>query len=134
MRGDAHGHAVEAGKREIGNDAVRLFREHERERPRPECGGKFFGGGGERAHAPRRGHIRDMGNQWIERGAALGRIEPCHGLAVAGIGAEPVDGFGRKGDEAAGGEAARGCLGRPAISLQSPRSWLGGHRHSQACV
>ncbi len=134
MRGDAHGHAVETGEREIGNSTIALFCENERERTWPECGGKFLGRGVEHAHAPRRVNVRDMGNQRIERRASFGRIEAGHRLAIAGIGAEPVDGFGRKGDEAAGGKAARRCLGRLTISLQNPRSRLGGHRLSQACV
>ena len=70
-----------------------------------------------RADAPRRGDIRDMGDQRIERGPALGGIEPGHGLAVAGIGAEPVDRLGRKGDQPAGGEAARRRLDRPASAF-----------------
>ena len=134
MRRHAHGHAVETRKCEIGNDTVALLCEHEGERTRPECGGKFLGGSVEHAHAPRGGDVCDMGNQRIERRAALGGIEPCHRLAIARIGAESVDGFGRKGDESAGGETARGHLGRLRTSLQNPRSRLGGHRLSQACV
>ena len=89
-----------------------------------------------RPRAPRPG--RHVGDQRIERGPALGGIEPRDRLAVAGVGAEPVDGLGREGDEAAGREAAR----RPPRCRRHRRSrtcvpGLGGHRvsgASQACV
>ena len=60
-----------------------------------------------RASARAAATIGDVGDQRIEGRPALGRVEPRHGLAVGGVGAEPVDRLGRKRDEAAGREAAR---------------------------
>ena len=62
----------------------------------------------------RRGSVADVGNQRIERRAAFGLIETSDRLGVGGVGAEPVDGLGREGDEAARGEHARGQCGRRA--------------------
>ena len=55
--------------------------------------------------AAARRQIRDMGDQRIEGRPAFGGVEPRDGLAVGRVGAEPVDGLGREGDQAAGGEA-----------------------------
>jgi hypothetical protein len=41
----AHRDRVEAGEREIGDAAVRLLRQHEREGSRPERRRELFGGG-----------------------------------------------------------------------------------------
>ena len=50
---------------------------------------------------------RDMGDQRIERGSALGVIEARHRDAVLRVSAKAIDGLGRKGDEPAGRKAAR---------------------------
>ena len=93
--------------------AIRLLWQHQRQRPRPERRRQPFGGGVEDARARARGvDVGDMGDQRIEGRPALGRIEPGDGLAVAGVGAEPVDGLGRKRDQPAGGKAARRGLDR----------------------
>ena len=136
MRRHAHGDAVEAGEREIGDAAIRLLRQHQRQRSRPERGRELFGGRREtRRRAARGGDVRDMRDQRIERRAALGRVEPGDGLAIAGVGAEPVDGLGRKGDETAGRKAARGRLDRvrdrPSKPVFPARAVI---RLSQACV
>jgi hypothetical protein len=39
-----------------------------------------------------------MGNQRIERGPALGLIEPRYRRSIGGIGTEAIDGFGRERD------------------------------------
>ena len=75
----------------------------------------------------RRGEVRHMGDQRVEHRPALGGIEPGHRLAVAGVGAEPIDGLGRKGDQPAGGEAGCGGLDGGGIGLQHPGSRLGSH-------
>ena len=62
-----------------------------------------------------------MGDQWIERGPALGVIEARHRDAVLRVGAEPVDGLGREGDEPAGLKAARGGRNRLGIRLHDAR-------------
>ena len=63
------------------------------------------------------GDIGDMGDERIERRPPLGRVESCNGGAVSRVGAEAVDGLGREGHEAAGGEQARGVADRRRIRL-----------------
>ena len=55
-----------------------------------------------------------MRNQGIEGRAALGLVEAGDGIGIGGVGAEPVDGFGRKRDQTAFRERAGGSrqLGR----------------------
>ncbi len=48
-----------------------------------------------------------MGDQGIEARAALGGVDAGHRPRVGGVRAEPVDGLGGKGDEAAGAEQCR---------------------------
>ena len=83
------------------------FGEHERQRPRPERSRQLFGGVGEDAGGARGVDVGDVGDQRIESRPPLGRIEPRNGLAVTGIGAQPVDRFGRERDQPAGRKAAR---------------------------
>ena len=104
----AHGDAVEAGGGQFGHRASGGLGQHERQRPGPER----FGEAGRVARriAPARSAavaIGDVGDQRIEGGPALGGIKPGDRLAIGGIGAEPVDGLGRKRDEPARREAAR---------------------------
>ena len=61
--------------------------------------------------------LGDMRDQRIEGRPPLGRIKPRDRLAIARIGAEPVDRLGRKRDQPAGRKAARGGLDRLAIGL-----------------
>ncbi len=49
MRGHAHRDGVEPGQRKIGDTAIRLLGEHERQRSGPERGRQLFGGVGEDA-------------------------------------------------------------------------------------
>ena len=85
--------------------------------PGQNAAASFSAAGRENAHAPGGVDIRNVGDQRIEGGASLGRIKPGDGLAIAGIGAQPVDRFGRKGDQSAGGKAARCGLDRLTIGL-----------------
>ena len=64
----------------------------------------------------RGGSVDHMRDQRIERRPALGLVEPRHRLAVAGVGAEAVDRLGRKRDQPAAREHARGQL-----RLRQPR-------------
>ena len=66
---------------------------------------------------PRRLQRGDMGDQRIERRAAFGGVEAGDGLAVTRVGAEPVDGLGRKGDQPALRQAAPGRLDGVFIGL-----------------
>ena len=56
-----------------------------------------------------------MGDQRIECRPALGLVEARDGAAVGGVGAEAVDGLGRKGDEPAGGKAAHRVRDRGGV-------------------
>ena len=134
MRGHAHRDGVEPGQRKIGDIAIRLFGEHERQRPGPECSRQLFGRAGEDAGGARRvgaGNVRD---QRIEGRPPLGRIETCNGLAVTGIGTQPVDRLGRKRDQPAGRKAAHRGFDRLVVGRQNACSRLGSHRLSQACL
>ena len=93
------------------------FGSNERQRPRPERRRQLLGVGIEarqRVRGLAAGHMRD---QRIERRPPLGGIEPRHRLAIAGVGAEPVDGLGRKRDQPAALQAARGRRNRVAVGL-----------------
>ena len=41
------------------------------------------------------GQVRDMHDQRVEAGAALGRVDPCDGLAVCRVGGKAIDRLGR---------------------------------------
>ena len=60
-----------------------------------------------------------MGDQRIECGPALGLVKPRDRLAVGGVGAEAVNGLGRKGDQAAGREAAHRLGDRGGVGLET---------------
>jgi hypothetical protein len=61
-----HRDTVEAGEREIGDTAIRLFSQHQRQRPRPEIRREFFSRRIENTNAPGRGDIRNMCDQRVE--------------------------------------------------------------------
>ncbi len=65
----------------------------------------------------RRREIGDVGDQRIEGRPALGRVKPRDRLAIGGVGAEPVNGLGRKRDQAAGREAAHRLGDRGGVGL-----------------
>ena len=66
-----------------------------------------------------------MGDQRVERGPALGGVEPRDRGGVGGVGAEPVDRLGRKRDQPAGGKA-RGRVGDGAdLRRDHPRRDFG---------
>ena len=73
--------------------------------PGQNAAASFSAAASNTARRLRRGEIEHMRDQRIERRPALGGIEPRDGGAVGGVGAEAVDGFGRKRDQAAVGEA-----------------------------
>ncbi len=62
-----------------------------------------------------------MGDQRIEARPPLGRIEPRHCLAIGGVGAEPVDRLGRKGDEQACGKRLRRLCDGGIVGAQHAR-------------
>ena len=100
--GNAHRDGVEARGRELGDGAAGGLRQHQRQRSRPESFGQPRRIGVEARERARRPGIGDMRNQRIERGPAFGLVKPRDGPAIGRIGAEAVNGLGRKGDKTAG--------------------------------
>jgi hypothetical protein len=74
MCGYAHGQAVEAGEREIGDGAVGRFGQHQRQWARPKMGRQLLGGSVETAEQPSVLGVGDMGNKRIEGGPSFGGI------------------------------------------------------------
>ena len=101
--------------------------------PGQKAAASFSAVGVEVGEAARRRGIGDMRDQRVEGRPALGGVEPGDGLAIAGIGAEAVDGLGRKRDQPAWPQAARRRRNACGIVLHHARSRLGGHRFPQAC-
>ena len=96
-----------------------LLWQHQRQRSRPERSRKLLSRGIEAAEAARRSHIGNVRDQRIECRPSLGGVEPRHGLAIAGIGAEPIDGLGREGDQPA---FARGSAPPPRCAARRSSS------------
>ena len=117
MARNPHRNCIKAGSGKLGDRTSRTPGQHQRQWPGPERRGEPFGGPVETGERLRRGHVGDVGDERIERGAALGVVKARNGAGIGGIGAEPVDGFGGKGDEAAGREhACRNVGRRPAVT------------------
>ena len=137
MAGHAHGDGVETGGGKFRDRAVRKAGQNQRQRPGPEGGREFFGSIIEARERARRGGVANMRDQRIERGSALGVVKTRDRRAVGGIGAEPINGLGRKRDEPARGQRARRMLrhgaGRSLDRFQHLRRRLRGHRSSHAC-
>ena len=55
---------------------------------------------------------RDVDDQRVEARPALGREDRGDGMLVGGVGAEPVNGLGRKGDEPPRTQQLRGLFDR----------------------
>jgi len=64
-----------------------------------EALGQPFGGVGPARQCPRLGRVLNVHDQWIETRPLLGGEYACDGALVRGIGAEAVDGLGRKSDD-----------------------------------
>ena len=107
-----HRDGVEPGGRQKPDRAAGRLRQHEGERPGPECLGEAQRGVVEDGKLLGGGRVRHMGDQRVDRRAFLDRIEPRHRFVVGGIGAEAVDGFGREGDEPARRQHAARILDR----------------------
>ena len=65
----------------------------------------------------RRVGARHMRDQRVEARAALGGVKPRDRFAIGRVGAEPVDRLGRKRDQPAVGEHARGRRDRVAVGV-----------------
>ena len=57
----------------------------------------------------------------LKRGAAFGFVEPGDGLAIGRVGAEAVNGLGRKGDEPAGRKLAHRVRDRGVVGTHQTR-------------
>ena len=106
-------------------------RQHQRQRPRPEFRRELFGVGIELGDPARGGEVGDMGDQRIERRPSLGEVEPRDRLGIGGVGAEPVNGFGRERDEPALGKAARAAAAAASRACQN-RSGFRPDRHGSS--
>ena len=91
-------------------------RQHERQRPRPECLRQLAGRLGEIArpvqYLPGRGQVDD---QRMVRRTPLRGEDPGNRCGIRGVGAEAVDGLGRKGDQFPRLQPARGIVDRPLV-------------------
>ena len=116
MRRDAQRDARKSGARELANAAARSGWGDERQRARPEAFGQALRGLRQRGLAQRGVERGDMGDQRIEARPALGGIDPRDRGRRGGVGAEPIDGLGRKGDEPALAQNFGGALDRGAGS------------------
>lgn len=102
--GDAHRDAGQPRRNQRRQSGMGAQRQHQRKGAGPECLGDRSGviiknrqGFGGR-------QIRNMDNQRIETGAALGFKYPRHGPVRPGIAAKTVDGFGGEGDQITGAQ------------------------------
>ena len=127
MRGHAHRDGIEAGGRKLGDRAVGEPRQHQGQRSGPERRRQALRRRVEARQRPRRAGIGHMRDQRIERGTALGVVEPRHRFAMGGVGAQAVDGLGRKGDQTAGGQHARRPLHGGGAGVDHLGCRLGGH-------
>ena len=89
------------------------FRQHQRQRARPERLGKRGRSGVKARDFAGGGDIADMGDQGIEGRPALGLVKVGDRGRIGGIGAEAIDGLGRERDQ-------------PALSQDTRRSRHGG--------
>ena len=101
VRGNPDRDGVEPGGGKIGHRAAGRLRQHQRQRPRPERLRKQDGLRVETRDPLRRFEVADMGDQRIERGPALGLIQPRNRRRIGGVGAEPIDRLGRERDQPA---------------------------------
>ncbi len=68
-----------------------------------------------------------MRDQRIEAWAALGLIKARDRLAAGSVGAKPIDGLGREGDEAARAQAMDGVADRRGVGPRNARDRRGCH-------
>ncbi len=74
-----------------------------------------------------------MRDQRVERGPAFRHIEPRHRFAVGGIGAQAIDGLGRKRREAAARQAAGRRGDGLGVGSKELRFGLDRHACPHAC-
>jgi hypothetical protein len=110
----------------MADGAAGRGRDDERQRPRPERRGEGASGRVERALRERRLGAGDVRDQWIEPGPLLRRVDAGDGLRARRVAAEPIDRFGREGDESAvvqqfGRASEAGGVGGKALGVSTRR-------------
>jgi hypothetical protein len=90
---------VSSPARAIAHTGTRRGRHDQRQRPRPEALAEHQRGVVEDTFASRRRETGDMRDQRVEAGPAFGGVNSRDRLAARRVGAEPIDGLGREGDE-----------------------------------
>ena len=117
---------LEPGGGQLRDQAARRLWQDQGQRPRPERVRQPHRIGIEAPDRLRRIEVFDMGDQRIERGAALGLVDPRDRGRIGGVGAEAIDGLGRERDQPASREAARG-----GVNARSP---CGQNCRGQGCL
>ena len=101
MRGHSHRKTGQTGSHQIRDLGPLAQRQHQRQRSGPKGGGQTLGHVGPLDIAPGHIGVRDMHDQRVETGPALGLIDPRHRRAVASVAAQAVNCFAWEGDQPA---------------------------------
>ena len=125
--GDAHRKGVEAAAGEERDRVARPSRQHQGQGARPEGARQGAGTLVKDDDAGRCLRLGEMHDQGIEIRPVLGREDGGDGAVAGGVGPQPVDGFGREGDECAGTDQGR-CLGNGLVRGRVDLGGLVGHR------
>ncbi len=120
MIGHAYGDGVETGGYELRELRALATLQDEGQRAGPELPGQAPRSGRHLGQLLSGGEARDMDDERVETGPALGLEDRSHGAAIGCIGAEAVDGLGRKRDEAAVTQEAR-CLANSTFACHDCR-------------
>ena len=120
VRGAAERHRVLTARHP--EPAAGLLLQHDRERPRPVEARERAGGFGHafRPEVDRVG-VGDVHDEGMVRGTALRLVRGEHGVGVVGVGGEPVDRFGRDGDETAFFQNAGGAFHGVEVDVEVGR-------------
>ena len=118
VRGHAYGDRIEPGHRQLGHRTTGSLGQDEGQRPRPKVFRQPGRVGVKAREALRVRDVGDMGDERIEGRPALGVVKARDGGPAGRVGAEAVNGLGRKGHEAAGRQHARGIGGRRRIGFR----------------
>ena len=125
--GHSQGDGIPPGARASGNRAPRPLREDERERAGPERRGQRLGPPVEAREIPGRIELRDMDDQRIGRGPALGRVDGGDRVIVRGVRPQAVHRLGGERDDLPIPKAS----GRPRDGLRRCRHNAGPVRSLQ---
>ena len=121
------GEALEAGAAETRDPAFRPAGQHQGQRARPEARRQGLRTAVEHRLRRRRLDLGQVHDQGVEARPRLGGEDPGDGPLLGGVGPQAVDRLGRKGDEAAGGEALDSLGdGRRLVGAACPGAWRSG--------